>query len=281
MSKRRSGNSRRPRVFARMLMALGVLSLADCGAALYQPSASTTFELDPAVEVDDDDVLKAFQARPQMPENAQIAYYSFDPTKADALDATLTAMPGVRGTYRIPSLLLTGQRRFETPRPWDPPVPLSIKKLRLLAARAHCELLVILDSGHRVTTTVNGLVAFDLLLLPALFMPFLDVEVSSATDAFVIDVRNGYLYAHVAAQQSGVDDYVTIYSADGGHLLDAQWPRLLDDTAQALRKVLSERGGPPAVSAPGDTSTPALAAPAPAVAWPAAHAPAVPAGTAP
>jgi hypothetical protein len=219
---------------------------AGCGAAIYQPSAGAGFELDPATEIDDDDVRKAFEARPQMPDQVQIAYYAFDATRADAFDGALKTLPGVRGTYRIPGLLLTGQRTFTEPRPWEPAAPVSIKKLRLLAARAHCDLLVVFDNGHRVDTSANGLAAFDVLLLPALFMPFLDLEVKSAADAFVIDVRNGYLYGHVNAQQAGTDDYVTIYGSDGADLVAAQWPPLLAETTQGIARVLdAERARAP------------------------------------
>lgn len=227
-------------------LALFMATAAGCGAAVYQPSKGAAFELDPATEIDDDDVRKAFEARPQMPESVQIAYYAFDGARADAFDAALKTLPGVRGTYRIPALLLTGQRTFTAPRPWEPAAPISIKKLRLLAARAHCDLLVVFDNGHRVDTSANGLAAFDVLLLPALFMPFLDLDVKSAADAFVIDVRNGYLYGHVSAQQAGTDDYVTIYSSDGADLIAAQWPKLLAETTQGIQQVLeSERARAP------------------------------------
>ena len=250
-------------------------SVVGCGAAVYQPSKTTGFELDPSAEINDDDVRKAFEARPQMRDKVQVAYYSFDATKADEIDAMLKALPGVSGTYRIPSLMATGQHRFEQHRSWDPPVPFSMKKVRLLAARAHCDLLVIFDYGNKVDTSANGLVAFNILLLPALFVPFLDVKVTSAMDSFVIDTRNGYLYAHVDAQKEGTEDFISIYSSSGDRLVQAQWPQVLKDTSDAVRKVLdTERAArsaapplqptpPPAPPAPSTSAS----APAPPHAW--------------
>ena len=42
-------------------LALFVATTAGCGAAIYQPSKGAAFELDPATEIDDDDV------RPTLP----------------------------------------------------------------------------------------------------------------------------------------------------------------------------------------------------------------------
>jgi hypothetical protein len=250
-------------VLKRLPLLLGFIvtagALAGCGAAVYQPSKNTSFELDPSAEINDDDVRKAFEARPQMRDKVQVAYYSFDPARAEPIEAMLKALPGVSGTYRIPSLLATGQRRNEERNAWAPPLQFSMKKLRLLAARAHCDLLVVFDYGNKVDTSANGLAAFNLLLVPALFLPFLDVRVQSHMDAFVLDTRNGYLYAHVDAQKHDAEDFVTIYSSSGDKLIDAQWPHVLKDTAEAVRKVLeSERARPAAQLA----QPPAPAAPA-------------------
>jgi hypothetical protein len=230
-----------PRSNVSLAVAAAALSLsfaAGCGARVYQPSRTAAFELDAATEINDDDVRKAFEARPQMPEKARVAYFSFDPSKADAIDASLRALPGVSGTYRIPALLATGQRRFDEPRPWDPPAPFSMKKVRLLAARAHCDLVVVYDYGNRVEATPNALIAFSVLLVPTLFTPFLDVHVTSYVDSYVMDTRNGYLYAHVDAMKEAREDRVTIYAAGGERIVLEQWPELLKETQAAVGRVL-------------------------------------------
>ncbi len=58
-----------------------------------------------------------------------------------------------------------------------------------------------------------------------------------AMDAYVIDTRNGYLYAHVDAQKESAEDYVSLYSASGEDLIKQNWPTILSDTATAMRKV--------------------------------------------
>jgi hypothetical protein len=236
--------------------------LAGCGVAVYQPSKNTGFELDQASEINDADVQKAFEARPQMRDRTQIAYYSFDPSKADDIDAMLKNLPGVSGTYRIPSLLVTGQRRFEERHSWDPPMQFSMKKLRLMAARAHCDLLVVFDYGSKVETSSNGLAALSIFLVTPLFVPMFDVKAHSAMDSFVMDTRNGYLYAQVDAQQESAEDYVGAFSASGERFIKTQWPQILTDTALAVRKVLeTERANRPSQPVPSPTSEPARAAP--------------------
>lgn len=232
-------------------LTLACSSTLGCGAAVYEPARSSGFELDPTAEINDDDVRKAFEARPQMRDRVQVAYYSFDADKADEIDAMLEAMPGVAGTYRIPALMATGERRFEEHGYWGSPAHFSLKKVRLMAARAHCDLLVIFDYGNKVSTSANGLAAFDVLLVPTLFLPFLDVEVKSAMDSFVIDTRNGYLYAHVDSQKEGAEGHLTIYSSAAERMVKEQWPGVLADTATAMRKVLeTERANRASVSSP-------------------------------
>src|SRR4051812_28852009 len=89
-----------------------IAALSGCGGN-YQPSRSVNFEMDREAEIDDEDIRKAFEARPQMPRSSmKIAYYTFDPEIVADLDKTLAALPGVERVYRIPPLLVTGQRRL-------------------------------------------------------------------------------------------------------------------------------------------------------------------------
>ena len=92
---------------------LGVLVLGPalgCGSGTYQPSRSANFQIDREAEIDDEDIRKAFDARPQMPSSSiRLSYYTFDPEIADDLDKTLSTIPGVSSVYRIPPLLVTGE----------------------------------------------------------------------------------------------------------------------------------------------------------------------------
>lgn len=221
-------------------MSVGVMS-SGCGASVYRPATDARFDLDPQAEINDEDVRKAFEARPQLGKPVRIAYYSFDPERLDELDAMLRAQPGVADVYRIPTLMVNGARRYEQANPWEPKEPFSIKKARLLAARAKCDLLLVFDNGHRIQTSANGWVATAILVVPLLFVPFLDAEVDSYMETYLIDTRNGYLYSHVVAEQKGEADRLTIYSGEANRLVEGQWVRLLADTKSRLARVMEEQ----------------------------------------
>ena len=216
------------------------LSTSACGTAVYRPASSAQFEVDPAAEINDEDVRKAFEAQPQLGKPVRVAYYAFDPSKVEEIESMLQAQAGVGATYRIPTLMMTGERRYDAPNPWqDRRQAFSIKKARLLAARAKCDVLLVFDYGNRVTTSANAWVAASVLLVPLLFVPFLDSEVDSYLEAYVIDTRNGYLYAHVTTDERGEANLLTIYANASERMLEQQWKGLLDATQRKLQNVLA------------------------------------------
>jgi hypothetical protein len=217
---------------------VSLLALTGCGGA-YQPSRAAPFELEPAAEIDDDDVRKAFEARPQLPRTLHIAYYTFDPGKAVETEAMLGKLPDVASVYRIPPLVVNGQRRFQQPNAWDPPAEVSLKKLRLLAARARAEVLVVVDHGYR-WDGVNGLVALNALIVPIFFSPFLDNQVESYVEAFVIDTRNGYLYGHLTAEEKSGPEFATLYAKSPESIADENWERLQGKLVDDLKRLLAE-----------------------------------------
>lgn len=248
--------------------ALAAALLAACGTAVHRPASQAGFELDPDYEITDADVRQAFEAQPQMKPPLRVAYLSFDPARSAAIAAALGKVEGVKDVYELPPFLVTGQRRYEQIPHWMPRKQgPSIKKMRLLAARAHCDVLLIFDYGHRVRTSGNWLSAFNVLLLPALFLPFLDEEVDTYLDTYVMDVRNGYLYAHVESSEHEADDYHTIYSGWGREAVERAWTATLAGTATELRRLVASAGraaaATPAAAAPAAAAPPATpAAPA-------------------
>jgi hypothetical protein len=214
------------------------LSSVACGGSVYQPSRLAHFEADGSAEVNDEDVRKAFEAKSQLGDQLNVAYFTFDPSKEADIEKAIRAVHGVSSVYAIPALAVTGQHRFDDTPSWQAPAPapLSIKKLRLLAARAHCDVLVVVDYSRRTDVTVNGFVALDILLLPTLFVPFLDAKVQSAVDAFVLDTRNGYMYGHVALAKEDRAPRQTIYATDDALVAD-QWKALQGELEDALVKL--------------------------------------------
>jgi hypothetical protein len=217
---------------------LALLTVASgCGGTLYQPRRGVT--LDPADEITDDEIRAAFGARPQLRRPMRLAYFAFDDARAAELERTLSELPGIEATYRIPALLTTGRRRYDESLPGDPQ-PLSLRQLRLIAARAHCELLVVVDYGYKIDRNPNGLVVFSALLLPALFVPFVDAEIDSYMDAYLIDVRNGYMYGQLTSQEKGKQQWMTVWSTAEQRIVDAHWQQLLRGTRETIARVISD-----------------------------------------
>ena len=260
------------------LLALALTATVGCGVAVYRPAGQAGFELDPDYEINDEDVRKAFEASPQLELPAKVGYFSFDASRSDEVGEMLSKAEGVAEVYPLPAFLVTGQHRYERFNPWHrrSKAP-SIKKMRLLAARAHCDLLVIMDYGHKIDLSPNWLTAFSILILPPLFLPYIDHEVDAYLDAYLIDVRNGYLYAHVTTEEHAEDDYHTIYSSWSRDKVDEFWGTLLGQVKDAAVKAMKDaavgvKGARPA--APAATSKEPVAEPAAPAAPPAPVAPA-------
>lgn len=248
--------------FAFSAVALGLS--VGCGGGSYQPSRSTNFQIDAEAEIDDDDIRKAFEAHPQVPSSSiRLSYYTFDPEIAKDLDQTLATMPGVSSVYRIPPLLVTGQRRYqENYGYYGQSSDVSVKKLRLLAARAKTDVLVIVDHGYR-NTGVNPLVGFAPLLVPLLFVPFIDTVIKGYVETFVVDVRNGYLYGHLVQEDERGEAYTTIYGKKFDEYSKEQWKDLRERFGKDLaaliekertRKEPVEAAVPPSAPTPAPTS---------------------------
>lgn len=247
----------RPRPFLASLPLL-LASLTGCGMA-YQPGRAANFELDSAKQIDDADIQKAFEARPQLPSQIRVAYYSFDPDVAKDLDVTLAAVPGVVSVYRIPPLMISGQRRFDGP--WQQHGEVTVKKLRLFAARARADVLIVVDHGYK-SGGANGLSALNLLVLPILFMPFLDNTVEGYAEAYLIDVRNGYLYGHVDESDKRGDGFATIYGKSARTVADEQWVTLRKALQKDISRVIADERPRAVKAAPAvNTATPAPPAP--------------------
>ena len=246
-----------------LLLAITFGGALGCGTSqVYRPSQASRFELDPASEINDDDVKKAFAAQPQLGKSLRVALFSFESKRQTELEGAVQQLPGVVSTYVIPALLVTGQRRFETEnRGFGAPArgEVSIKKLRLLAARARCDVLLVVDYGNRVRSSPNALAMLNVLLLPTFFVPYLDVKVESYLEGFLIDTRNGYLYGQLLAQQDGSVRYQPLYSTIERAMLESQWRKLLGDFSLEVRRILTTPP-PPAALAP---VSPGIAVPTP------------------
>jgi hypothetical protein len=233
------------RFFVLLVSALS-LSLAACGGTrVYRPSSAVDLRMDDPREIDDAQIRMAFGARPQMPSPARVAYYAFDDENAGALEAMLHGLQGISELYRIPTLLVTGRWRADEA---QEQAPVTLRQLRLAAARAHCDLLLLVDYGYRIERTANGYAALNVLLVPALVAPWLDADVRSHLDAYVLDTRNGYLYAELRTEERAHERRMSPFSERDRRRVEAQRRELLARTRRELELTLrsdrAARGGP-------------------------------------
>lgn len=231
--------------FLRGIALLGLLS-AGCTTSVHRPGLATAFDANRAREVTDEDIRVAFNARPQLPERVRVAYFSNDPARDAEIEGAFASIPDVAEVYRIPAVLVTGQRRFDEARPWDSPREVGVHALRLLAARARCDALVVFDYGSRIERSANGYAALNALLVPVFFAPFLEARVESYLDAYVVDVRNGYLYRHLSASRRGEVSRINVWSEADRRLVDGQWTALLADTRRDLAAAFVDGRSAPA-----------------------------------
>jgi len=197
-------------------------------ADAWTPTAPADRQVDAAIE-------QALLAAPQMVASPRVAVYSLAPERADAVVEALEGVEGLSGVYALPAFLVDGDALDPHTAPASP----DLDRLRLLAAQARCDLLVLADHRWDQQTGVNGLVALNALLVPALFTPFLKVEVESSLDSYVFDVRNGYLYGAVSARQSGADRFNTVYAVEHPELVEDHWAPLVAETQTSLAALLA------------------------------------------
>jgi len=109
-------------------------------------------------------------------------------------------------------------------------IRISLKKLRLLAARARCDLLVLSSTVPVAKVSANWSVAFTPFLVTQFFVPMMRVKVTLKRELYVVDVRNGYLYRQVKFSKQAKKGYVLLLD------VDAQQKKLISRLNKDLRK---------------------------------------------
>ncbi len=237
-----------PRCTPRPLAALVLLGvLSGCANVAYQPAAEHGFVLDPAADVDDETIASALDAteepeRPKIPQAFRLAYYTFDRQRGDSLRPKLTSLPGVDGIYQIAvdareaednPAVRTRDYLGETPH-------VSLRRLRLMAAKSRCEVLVVADYGYRHSEDANSWALTAPLILPLFFAPMVDVRTESYLDIYVVDVRSGRLIGQLKSDQLDVWREQTIFHEADSTILDAQWERLRAHTEDEIGKLFAD-----------------------------------------
>ncbi len=203
---------------------------SGCGVQVFRPSV--VVDPNDAREISDQDIQKAFKARPQLRLPATLALYEMGP-RDKVLPLHLKKLRGVRTVYEVPSLLVEGPRPDASHRRSSanrrPRVVVSLKKLRLLSARARSDVLVLSSITVVRRTRPNWLLSFAPLLVTSLVLPMNHIQATVKREVLVLDVRNGYLYEHFKLQKSARKRYVNSLA------LGSAFKRLTDQLRDQLR----------------------------------------------
>jgi biopolymer transport protein ExbD len=206
-----------------------------------------------APHVGDEDVRRAFDAQPELRGPAHVAYFTRDEEHVEEIERMLSHVAHVRSFYRLPLVLVSGRQRFE-----DGPVTIDVEQLRLLAARARADLVLIFDYGYRTEYSANGLAALGVAVVPLFFLPMQDVDAESYLDSYLFDTKSGFFYGQLHATRHAGEGFLTIYSSAGDDLVEAQRAEMLAETQKSLGSLLATHleAAAKRPAAPGRTEPP-------------------------
>ncbi|MCX7631817.1 MAG: hypothetical protein N2Z22_00635 [Turneriella sp.] len=165
-----------------------------CSAAHYSYAPSSVYSENDPRQITDEDILKAFKAKPQLFIPVRLAFYDLSTDKFSEKMLTLKNDKNVINIYLIPRTLIEGIPNSRAHYSYSAPHPIDIKNLRLFAARGQADLLILFANQLKVESSLNSWGLLYLTLLGGLLVPAHDLNLELTTEFFLFDVRNGYLY---------------------------------------------------------------------------------------
>lgn len=124
------------------------------------------------------------------------------------------------------------------------PVGQLMRDLRLHSAQAGADRLVVLDLNVDYQTDINGWYALSPLLLPLLMTPWIDVEVESSIEWYVVDVASGTYVARGRSAVDRVEVRSNIYRMQerGDALVEVQRTELVQRALHDMKLILAGAG---------------------------------------
>ena len=206
-------------------------------------SPETYFEVDSLRSINDIEIQKAFEAKPQLILPANVAFYNVG-YRDDRFVDSLSALEQINKVFDISPALFNQQfyyKRRRYPNSHNiQPAPINMKQLRLLSAQAKADLLILCAITMNIDEKANSLVWSYFLLFPVFFVPAFDVNVTLEADLLFVDVRNGLLY-HVTnireeKEQKKIHPFKTNKQADklSKEVIDELIPKITAITKEIL-----------------------------------------------
>ncbi|MBM2813477.1 MAG: hypothetical protein HW421_239 [Ignavibacteria bacterium] len=199
---------------------------------------------DTSFKVNDDEIKKAFETKPQLPMPINIALYTAG-TSIQGLADSIRKIPGVANVFEISPGLVEGDsyytkrlsRWYDT---YSQPVTTNLKQLRYLAAQGKADLLIYCGTTHISKLKSNYFTWTYIFVVTMLFVPGQDYELTSNMDGFFIDVRNGFLYGTFNGSERSFKKYVLLNYEDDDSK-DANTNQILSDFLSSVRNLLANK----------------------------------------
>ena len=169
------------------------LAVAGCAVNRdYAAAGKPPFGLAPPGEIQFDDaaIARAFALQSQLRTPASVAVYQraaecreYDIRENEDVEALSQALKGAAGVDEVHVLsraMLPGQ--------------VSVESARMVAARHHADLTLLLDTDFRTKVRPTPLVLLNLAIVPAYVLPSATVELETRVRAYLVDTRNGHIY---------------------------------------------------------------------------------------
>jgi len=192
-----------------------IASFIGCAAKMsYSPTSS--YSEGEYRNINDEEILKAFQAAPQLKLPSKVAWYNMSRDSLINL-IKFENEKTISGNYDIPKTLIEGSEPlFDYPYNGylNSAQPVNFKEVRLLAARAKCDIVILVTSRFEEKRNINAWATLNILLLPALFTPYWHIDYRYSSEVFAFDVRNGYMYKHLEYSDDKKETFVNIWTAE-------------------------------------------------------------------
>jgi hypothetical protein len=223
----------------RILHPLLIMIFTGCAAKLSYAPTSSYSEGDNR-NINDEDILKAFQAEPQIKLPTKVACYIMSRDSLIDLIQYKNEQT-IFENYNIPKTLVEGfQPLFDKPYYgyYHSSNPINFKGVRLLAARAKCDIVVLVTSRFEEKRDINGWATLNVLLIPALFTPYWNVEYKYAAEVFVFDVRNGYMYRHLKYENDERKKLINVWNAE--KIAETKNEKMIKNAADYIQKEIKK-----------------------------------------
>lgn len=226
--------SRRPLTLRRAILSGGTVFLLLCGC--FTPSehlANTTPR--ERVAPTEEEIQTAVHGQVDLTGEHNVSVYAHGVPDDVEVEDRFAQLPRTVTVQRISTRFMSGGE----------PVGQLMRDLRMHSAQGGADRLIVLDFDIDYTTDINGWYALSPLLLPLLMTPWLDVEVESSLEWYVVDVASGSYVARGRSTIEKVEVRSNIYRMQerGDALVEAQRTQLLDRAAHDIQLILAGSAG--------------------------------------